>query len=256
YFDDLCAHTDILINVTGTSGKGSTSALLGSVLAAAGITTGVFASPHLVSFSERIRVSGQAISRSHLDRHIERLFPRFRDLVATHGPECCPSLFEALMIVAFSVFVEAGVRAAIFEAGIGGSNDSTSFLPASFSIVTSIGLDHQSELGDTLEDIARDKAGIAAANGILVVAPGIPSRAIEAVRSECNRKNVRLIDASNESMHVIGDDITGQDVRIREHALNDIIRLPFPGDHQLLNLSTVWASVKLLKELRHITSCD
>src|SRR5262249_31916335 len=159
----------------------------------AGIATGVFASPHLVSFSERIRVSGQAISPSNLDRHIERLFPRFQDFVATHGADSRPSLFEALMVVAFSVFRETGVTAAIFEAAIGGSNDATSLLPATFSIVTSVGLDHQSELGITLEDIARDKAGIAAANAILVVAPGIPSRAIDAIRSECNRNNVRCI---------------------------------------------------------------
>jgi folylpolyglutamate synthase/dihydrofolate synthase len=209
-----------------------------------------------VSFSERIRVSGRAISRENLDRHIERLFPRFRDFVATHGPDSCPSLFEALMVVAFSVFEEAGVRAAIFEAAIGGSNDATSLLPATFSIVTSVGLDHQPELGDTLEDIARDKAGIAADGGILVVAPGIPSLAIDAVRSECNLKNVRCIDASDETMRVIDDDLTGQKVCIRDDALNEVVRLPFPGDHQLFNLSTVWASVKLLEMLGHVSSCE
>jgi folylpolyglutamate synthase/dihydrofolate synthase len=209
-----------------------------------------------VSFSERIRVSGQAISRENLDRHIERLFPRFRDFVATLGPESRPSLFEALMVVAFSVFEEAGVRAAIFEAAIGGSNDATSLLPATFSIVASVGLDHQPELGDSLEDIARDKAGIAAAGGILVVAPGIPARAMDTVRSECNLKDVRCIYASDETMSVNDDDLTGQDVCIREHALSEVVRLPFPGHHQLLNLSTVWASVKLLRELGHIRSCD
>ena len=147
-----------VIHVGGTNGKGSVSALVAGALQAAGWRVGLYTSPHLVSFRERFTVNGQPISESAIAMWIEQLRPRIEQLDAT--------FFEAGTALAFADFAARGVEIAVIEVGLGGRLDSTNVVQPLVSAVTKIELDHQKYLGDTLEAIAGEKAGIAK--------PGVP----------------------------------------------------------------------------------
>ena len=140
------------IHVGGTNGKGSTSHLLASVLQTAGYKVGLYTSPHLVDFRERIRVNGEMIDKDFIVDFVEKHRETFEPI--------CPSFFELSMEMAFLYFAEQKVDIAIIEVGLGGRLDSTNIISPILSIITNIGLDHVKFLGDTLPKIAREKAGI------------------------------------------------------------------------------------------------
>ncbi len=150
-----------IVHVAGTNGKGSTCALAESTLRAAGYTTGLFTSPHLVSFCERVRIDGQPISEDEAARHIGAL----RDL--TDDWDQRPTFFEFATALAILAFDEHGVDAAVVEVGLGGRLDSTNALTPSVCAIAQIALDHRHILGDTLGQIAGEKAGI--------LKPGVPA---------------------------------------------------------------------------------
>lgn len=140
------------IHVAGTNGKGSTSHTLAAVLQCAGYRVGLFTSPHLVDFRERIRVDGEPVSEEYVVRFVqeaEELIERYR-----------PSFFEITTLMALKYFAEASVDIAVIEVGLGGRLDSTNIIRPSLSIITGISRDHTQYLGDTLEAIAGEKAGI------------------------------------------------------------------------------------------------
>lgn len=147
--DPLGAYRSVLIG--GTNGKGSTSAFLEAILRRAGLKVGLFTSPHLISFQERIRIDGKDLSRESVNALAERIFA----LEALR-----PSFFEATWAMAALGFALAGVDVAIFEVGLGGRLDATNTCDPAASAVVSVGLDHTQVLGDTLEQIAFEKAGI------------------------------------------------------------------------------------------------
>ncbi|MCC6749629.1 MAG: bifunctional folylpolyglutamate synthase/dihydrofolate synthase [Deltaproteobacteria bacterium] len=152
------------VHVAGTNGKGSTAAMVEACLREAGVRTGLYTSPHLSRFSERIRVGGIEIDGSSLSRWVERVL----DL----EPEA--TFFEAATAVAFAHFAEAGVELAVVEAGLGGRLDATNAILPLVSVISSIGLDHQEVLGPDLASIAAEKAGIIKPEVPVVVAPGAP----------------------------------------------------------------------------------
>lgn len=140
------------IHIAGTNGKGSTSHGIAAILQAAGYRTGLYTSPHLQDFRERIRVNGVMIDEGAVVRFVDgnkNLFEEIR-----------PSFFEVTVAMAFQVFVESGVEIAVVETGLGGRLDSTNIVTPMLSVITNIGYDHMDILGDTLEAIAREKAGI------------------------------------------------------------------------------------------------
>jgi dihydrofolate synthase / folylpolyglutamate synthase len=149
---DLGSPVDMfdIVHVTGTNGKGSTSAKIAYGLQLAGKKVGLFSSPHLSSFRERIKVNGELISESDFARHMKLL----KALVPS------PTFFEALTLTAFSYFAEMGVDVAVLEVGVGGVLDSTNICDPVLSVITSIALDHEKYLGGTLDGISREKAGI------------------------------------------------------------------------------------------------
>ncbi|HET6399905.1 MAG TPA: folylpolyglutamate synthase/dihydrofolate synthase family protein [Candidatus Kapabacteria bacterium] len=148
------------IHVAGTNGKGSVSAMLGAVHQAAGKRTGLYTSPHLVDFRERIRVDGEMISEAEVTNFLERIWPKVEELKAT--------FFEVTTAMAFDHFARYRVDIAIVETGLGGRLDATNVLEKPLvTIVTSIGFDHTAQLGPTLESIASEKAGI--------FKPGVPA---------------------------------------------------------------------------------
>jgi len=140
------------IHVAGTNGKGSTCAFLASILMECGCSTGLYTSPHLVQFNERIRIDGRAIRDRTLASYVTRLRPMIEETGAT--------FFEATTCIAFLHFAECGVDIAVIEAGLGGRLDATNVLTPMLSIITNVDLDHTEILGTTLQAIAKEKGGI------------------------------------------------------------------------------------------------
>jgi len=146
------------IHVAGTNGKGSTSHMLASVFQAAGYKTGLYTSPHLKDFRERIKINGACIPEQNVVDFVEKNRPFFEEIK--------PSFFEMTVALAFDHFAKEQVDIAIIEVGMGGRLDSTNVITPLFSVITNISMDHMEFLGDTLEKIAGEKAGI--------IKPGIP----------------------------------------------------------------------------------
>jgi dihydrofolate synthase / folylpolyglutamate synthase len=154
------ASTPKVIHVAGTNGKGSVCAMIDSICRAQGHRTGLFTSPHLVTFRERIRVNGEMVSEDAVANGLTTI----RDLVADWDPH--PTFFEVTTALALKYFSEANIDVAILETGIGGRLDATNAIQSNVSVITQIDFDHEEWLGNTLAEIANEKAGI--------IKPGIP----------------------------------------------------------------------------------
>lgn len=140
------------IHIAGTNGKGSVSSMLASILSQAGYKTGLYTSPHLIDFTERIRINGHCIPQSDVIEFISK--------TQIHIERIQPSFFELTVAMAFDYFNQEKVDIAIIEVGLGGRLDSTNVIQPELSVITSIGWDHMDLLGNTLESIAFEKAGI------------------------------------------------------------------------------------------------
>src|SRR6516225_4212054 len=160
--------------IAGTNGKGSTAATLASILRSAGYKTGLYSSPHLVSVNERIRVNGEAIADVEFSEIYNRVELMAQDLVRQCKLPWHPSFFEMLTAMAFEYFASVAVDIAVLEVGMGGRLDATNVVDPLISVITDISLDHQKYLGNTIGEIAREKAGIIRANGIVVTLPQHP----------------------------------------------------------------------------------
>ncbi len=146
------------VHIAGTNGKGSVSHMLAAILQTAGYKTGLYTSPHLKDFRERIKINGEMIPQAAVVEFTERIQPQIDELD--------PSFFEVTVAMAFDYFVQEKVDIAIIETGLGGRLDSTNIITPDVSVITNIGWDHMNLLGDTLEKIASEKAGI--------IKPGVP----------------------------------------------------------------------------------
>ncbi len=169
-----------VIHVAGTNGKGSTCAFAESVARAAGYSTGLFTSPHLVDFCERIRVDGENIPRQDAARLIEQV------LAVTAGWETPPTFFELVLAIAMLHFAGRGVDLIILETGMGGRLDATNAVPKDVAVLTPIGMDHMQYLGNTLYEIACEKAAIIAWHRRAVTAPQAPE-AMRAIHEAAQR---------------------------------------------------------------------
>lgn len=158
------------IHVAGTNGKGSTSAALACVMEAHGQRSGLFTSPHILSFTERIRVNGREIAEDC----VVRLTGMIAEAIREKTPELNPTFFEFVTAIGFLYFKEMGVQWAAVETGMGGRLDATNVIRPEVSAVTPVGLDHKEFLGNTLEEIAREKAGIIKPGVPVVLAPQTP----------------------------------------------------------------------------------
>ncbi len=191
--------------IAGTNGKGSTAATLAAVCAAAGLRTGLYTSPHLLRVNERMRVStpGHEGSVPHLteisDDDFGRLFGKVygcaEELVERHALPHTPSFFELLTAAAFLFFTEQGIELAVLEVGLGGRLDATNVVEPTVSVITDIGIDHTEFLGNTLTEIAGEKAGILRENGVLVTLSQHPE-ANAAIGERAVALHVRGVDAS------------------------------------------------------------
>src|SRR5690348_12304992 len=160
--------------IAGTNGKGSTAATLASVLCAAGYRTALYTSPHLIRLNERIRINGQEIGDQEFAAIHGRVEEIAHGLVAAGRLPWHPSFFEMLTTIAFQHFAAAQVDIAVLEVGMGGRLDATNVVEPLLSVITDISLDHQKFLGNTITEIAQEKAGIMRPNGVLVTLPQTP----------------------------------------------------------------------------------
>jgi dihydrofolate synthase/folylpolyglutamate synthase len=160
--------------IAGTNGKGSTAATLASILRVAGYKTGLYSSPHLVRINERIRVNGEQISDAEFGAIHARVEQTAQQLLAQGKLPWHPSFFEMLTVMAFEYFASVGIEIAVLEVGMGGRLDATNVVDPVIAVIADISLDHQNYLGNTIAEIAREKAGIIHRNGLVVTLPQHP----------------------------------------------------------------------------------
>jgi dihydrofolate synthase / folylpolyglutamate synthase len=170
--------------VAGTKGKGSTCAMLASVLGAAGVRCGLYSKPHLQSYRERIRVDGAAIPPEHFARAVARMQKLVTELARVHPDAGEPTTFEVTTALALDYFARQGCQVAVVEVGLGGRLDATNATDPLVSVITSISYDHTTILGRTLGQIAREKAGILRQRRPALIAEQRPSAA-DALRRRC-----------------------------------------------------------------------
>ncbi len=173
-------HDKKFIHVGGTNGKGSVSSILAASLTQSGYRTGLYTSPHLVSFTERIRIDGKEIEESFVISFVNRCKPIIEEIK--------PSFFELTVAMAFDYFAFQQVDIAVIEVGLGGRLDSTNVINPLLSVITSIGYDHMDLLGNTLGSIAFEKAGIFKMNTPAVIARNIPTEALEILTEEAKKR--------------------------------------------------------------------
>src|SRR6187431_1841334 len=154
------------VHIAGTNGKGSTSHMLAAILQTAGYKTGLYTSPHLKDFRERIKVDGKMIEEDFVVDFTQKIKPAIESIE--------PSFFEITVAMAFDYFAHEKVDIAIIEVGLGGRLDSTNVITPELSVITNIGMDHMNILGDTLEKIAKEKAGIIKPNIPVVIGETTP----------------------------------------------------------------------------------
>ncbi len=176
-----------MIHIGGTNGKGSTSNMLSSILQESGYKTGLYNSPHLIDFTERIKINGENCEKEFVYDFIQKL----RKLPA----EITPSFFEFTTIMAFEYFYQKKVDYAIIEVGLGGRLDSTNIISPLLTAITNVSLDHQNILGDTIEEIAGEKAGIIKEN-ITLVSGDDNTIVKEILRKTAEQKNAKFIDST------------------------------------------------------------
>jgi dihydrofolate synthase/folylpolyglutamate synthase len=258
---ELCARLDNpqhkfkSIHVGGTNGKGSTSHMLAAILQTAGYKTGLYTSPHLKDFRERIRVNGQMISEQEVV-----------DFVAVHQPdfdEIQPSFFEMTVALAFDAFAHHEVDIAIIEVGLGGRLDSTNIINPLLSIITNIGWDHMNMLGNTLPEIAAEKAGIIKSN-VPVIIGEYQEEVANIFITKADTENAPLLFASEQwRIDKRGNfKEPSQPLTIAVDATRTsqttagilLLQLDLTGTYQLKNVRTVLSAVDQLREQAFIIS--
>lgn len=186
------------VHVTGTNGKGSVSAMIEGVLRRSGIHTGFYSSPHLVSYTERIRVDGQAISEQDFAEGMTVIREKIDEMLA-EGAEC-PTQFEVLTALGFYYFAKCEVEYAVIEVGLGGTLDSTNVITPEVSVITNVTMEHADKLGGTLRSIAENKAGI--------IKEGVP--VVTAAKGEPLKVIRAAAEAKNADIFVAGEDFCSQ----------------------------------------------
>ncbi|MBQ1410049.1 MAG: bifunctional folylpolyglutamate synthase/dihydrofolate synthase [Oscillospiraceae bacterium] len=226
------------IHIVGTNGKGSTAAMLASVLQQAGFKTGLFISPWVVDFRERMQMNGEMISRETLAAETEAIRP-YADAMAD-----APTEFELNTAIALKWYADEGADIVVLEAGMGGELDATNVIPApEAAVFTNIGLDHTEYLGSTVEAIARTKAGILKPGSAAALYPNEAS-VCAVVEELCREKQIPLYRADPNVLVPLGHDLSGQRFRWGELTLE----LPLLGEHQRKNLSLVLSVLELLRD--------
>ncbi len=226
------------VHVVGTNGKGSTCAMLASILQKAGCKTGLYTSPYLVDFRERMQIDGNMIPKDALARVTEQVRPVI-DAMADS-----PTEFERITAIALCWFAQSGCDIVVLEAGMGGEFDATNVIPApEAAVFTNIGLDHTEYLGDTVEQIAATKAGILKPGCSAVLYPNTEGVNL-VIRQACEKANVPLFVADFSKIRVKKQDLSGQ---VFDYLSFSDLHLPLLGDHQLKNAAVALTAIEALR---------
>ncbi len=231
-----------VIHVAGTNGKGSVCAMLESVLRASGFKTGLYTSPHMIDFSERFRVNGIELPEDRLDGYIRQMEKTADEVEVSSGLRGA-TFFEISTAIAFQYFADEGVDIAIIETGMGGRWDATNVVIPLVSVITHIDIDHTNFLGDTIVQIAAEKAGIIKPGRPVVSAP--QSDAVMAVLQKAGER----IICSSEAVSVVKVG-NPQKLKIETHARNlPPVNLPLLGECQRENCAVVVTALEVLADM-------
>ncbi len=242
----------VCIHIAGTKGKGSTAAMAASILRAAGYRVGLYTSPHMVSFRERIRINDEPISESQVAALTARLQPH---LEALHREEAGPpSFFEAYTAIAFLHFQEQRTDIAVLETGLGGRLDATNVVQPRVCGITTIAMDHMLELGNSLVQIAGEKVGIIKPEVPVVCAPQEPE-AMEVISAVCRQEQAPLLrvgafgEGCDISVTASPPAAAGQRISIESHKIEyHDVEVALLGEHQAWNAGVAVGMIEVLAE--------
>lgn len=236
------------VHITGTNGKGSTAAFIDSVLRQTGLTVGLYTSPHIYTFHERVRVNGESISDEALIHHVQKV----RGIVEEH--DIHPTFFEFTTALAFLYFAEQKIDIAVLEAGLGGPLDAVNVVTPLVSVITNVGLDHMDILGPTTTDIAKQEVGIIK-RGVPVVTAEQDARIVDIIAEAAAEKSAQLYHVQEYvSMTSLERSLSGQQVKVEarlpdgQGLLPGIYAIQLLGDHQLQNLGAALVVLNLLQQ--------
>ena len=241
-----------VVHVAGTKGKGSTAAMIASMLKADGRRVGLFTSPHLHTFRERLRVDGEPLSDARFSRTLDRVWPHV-SAMAEGSDEGSPTTFEALTAMAFELPASENVEVLVLEVGLGGRLDSTNVADAAVDVITSLSLDHTSILGETIEEIAAEKAGIVKSAVPVVIAPQVP-KALAVLQARAHAMGARPLQigqvgsdsGSGVTFDVRRSDLAGQSISVRTPVRTHDLQLPLLGAHQAENAAVAVAAAEAM----------
>ncbi len=237
-----------IIHIAGTNGKGSTAAMISEILREAGYKVGTYISPHLTNITERYLINNIEIEKCRFSYYVDILKGKIEHIKET-GEEI-PSQFEMLTALAFLYLKDENVDIAVIEVGLGGRYDATNVLNALVTVIMSISFDHMSILGNTIEEIAYEKAGIIKSKGITILYPQKYSEAEKVIESISIKMDNRLIKVKKGDVLLKSFGMNGQ---IMDYSYKGIdykeINLPLLGEHQLLNAAVAITVTAILGDL-------
>lgn len=230
-----------VVHVAGTNGKGSTCALVASVLQKAGYKTGLYTSPYVTDFRERMQINGEMIPKGELCALVESIYPLARAM-EQHGESITE--FEFITAAAFQWFAQSQCDFVVLEVGLGGRFDATNVIDTPLvSVITSISLDHTAILGDTVEQIAFEKCGILKTYGSAVSYPHQAPAAAQVIEQAAKDRGVTLLVPNPADIQVLKKSLCGMELLYKDKKLH----LPFIGEHQVYNALTALAALSVLK---------
>lgn len=234
------------VHIAGTNGKGSTSALISSVLTDAGYKTGLFISPYITDFCERIQTNGRPVEHEILADAVEKTFPI---LLKLRDEGCIITEFEYVMALEFLIHSRQKCDIVILETGLGGLLDCTNvILPPLATVLTTIGLDHTAILGETITEIAKQKCGIIKENSPVITSSQNNS-AMEVIETIAKNHNCPVHKSSDLNITITSQDITATKFIYK----NTEINLPLIGEHQIENAKTALSAIEVLQNKFDIT---
>ncbi|MFB3896866.1 MAG: folylpolyglutamate synthase/dihydrofolate synthase family protein [bacterium] len=240
------------IHIAGTNGKGSVAAYCSNILQCCGYKVGLYTSPHLVKFEERIAINGKPISESDLVRLVEKIQPIVTQ-VTGENQGASPTFFEVTTAIALDYFAQNSIDFLVLEVGMGGRLDATNIVDAKVAVITNITFDHMQYLGDTLPKIAYEKAGIIKPGAKVIT--GAQGEALTEIRRVCKERNASLIACPEDIAYQ--EEIDELDSRkftiATEHQIYSHLAIQLLGKHQYLNATLAVAGIEALQS---VYGCD
>jgi len=235
------------VHIAGTNGKGSVAAMIASVLTTSGYTAGLYTSPHLHTLRERVRIGDELIPEEELAAVMTKLQPQVEAVnrEATYGEL---TTFELLTALAFSHFAGRGVDFQVLEVGLGGRFDATNVVNPEVCVITSISFDHTDVLGNSLSQIAAEKAGIIKPGSVVVTSPH-PDEVSVVIREACLNRGARLVMVGSDvTCRSLGFNVNRQQLQVKGRLDSYELSIPLLGHYQLDNAATAVAALEILAE--------